>query len=152
MSFTDYFTAFATFMFLVLLLLLYLLNRRINRLHRTTLNWVDAELENLKKQITGVNNWKAAIAEELQTVGHDLDTVSMEKLPEIHTSLESIGNSLEDILRRTGDLEKGIVPDFEQALEAAKAVDNFNAGLSGILGFDPIEAAKKQRMERNAEG
>ena len=61
MSFTDYFTAFATFMFLVLLLLLYLLNRRINRLHRTTLNWVDAELDNLKKQIAGVNNWKAAI-------------------------------------------------------------------------------------------
>ena len=139
-------------MFLSLLLLLYLLNRRINRLHRTTLNWVDTELDSLKKQIAGVNNWKVAIAEELQTVGHNLDTVSMEKLPEIHTSLESIGNSLEDILRRTGDLEKGIVPDFEQAREAAKAVDNFNAGLSGILGFDPIETAKKQRMERNAEG
>lgn len=152
MSFTEYFTAFATFMFLVLLLLLYLLNRRINRLHRTTLNWVDAELENLKKQIDGVNNWKAAIAEELQTVGHDLDTVSVEKLPEIYTSLESIENSLDDILRRTEDLEKGIVPDFEKALEAARSVDNFNAGLSGILGFDPIETAKKQRMERNAEG
>lgn len=152
MSFTEYFTAFATFMFLVLLLLFYLLNRRINRLHRTTLNWVDAELEILKKQIAGVNNWKAAIAKELQTVCHDLDTVSVEKLPEIYASLESIGNSLEDILRRTADLEKGIVPDFEQAREAARAVDNFNAGLSGILGFDPIETAKKQRMERNAEG
>ena len=85
-------------------------------------------------------------------MGHDLDTVSVEKLPEIYASLESIGNSLKDILRRTDDLEKGIVPDFEQAREAARAVDNFNAGLSGILGFDPIETAKKQRMERNAEG
>lgn len=44
-------------------------------------------------------------------------------------------------------LEKGIVPDFEKAKEAANAVNEFNAGITGILGFDPYEALKKQRED-----
>lgn len=42
-------------------------------------------------------------------------------------------------------LESGTVPDYEKAKEAANAVNDFNAGISGILGFDPLEALKKQR-------
>jgi hypothetical protein len=45
------------------------------------------------------------------------------------------------------DLEGGIVPDFEKAKAAADAVNNFNAGISGILGFDPHEVLKKQRND-----
>lgn len=145
MSFTEYFTATAMILFIVLLFLVYRLNRKINRLHYTTVDWVDSELKALKNKIAG-------LASELQTVDHDLDEVAAEKLPEICDSLENMGKNLENILHRTENLEKGIVPDFEQAREAAKAVDDFNAGLSGILGFDPIETAKRQRKERNAEG
>ena len=45
------------------------------------------------------------------------------------------------------DLKKGIVPDFEKAKAAAQAVNDFNAGISGILGFDPYDAIKAQRTE-----
>ena len=46
-------------------------------------------------------------------------------------------------------LEKGIVPDFEKAKEAAKAVNDFNAGISGILGYDPYTALQAQREQNN---
>jgi hypothetical protein len=49
--------------------------------------------------------------------------------------------------KRVADLEGGIIPDFEKAKAAADAVNNFNAGISGILGFDPHEVLKKQRAE-----
>lgn len=42
-------------------------------------------------------------------------------------------------------LENGSVPDFEKAKEAANAVNDFNAGISGILGFDPMAVIRKQR-------
>lgn len=42
-------------------------------------------------------------------------------------------------------LESGTVPDFEKAKEAANAVNDFNAGISGILGFDPMAVIRKQR-------
>lgn len=54
---------------------------------------------------------------------------------------------LEDQSKRIEDLEKGVVPDYEKAKEAAKAVNDFNAGISGILGFDPHEALRKQRND-----
>ena len=49
--------------------------------------------------------------------------------------------------KRLQDLEKGVVPDFEKAKAATEAVNDFNAGISGILGFDPHEVLKKQRRE-----
>ena len=46
-------------------------------------------------------------------------------------------------------LEKGVVPDFEQAKAAANAVNDFNNGISNILGFDPMTAlAEAQKKER----
>ena len=58
--------------------------------------------------------------------------------------------------KRLGDrvdaLENGIVPDFERAKEAAEAVNDFNAGITGILGFDPYSALQAQRnQERGGE-
>lgn len=62
--------------------------------------------------------------------------------------LEAKCNTLiEELKKRIADLEKGIVPDFEKAKAAANAVNDFNAGISGILGFDPHEVLKKQRND-----
>lgn len=52
---------------------------------------------------------------------------------------------------RVAALEKGTVPDYEKAKAAADAVNDFNAGISGILGFDPYEAIKKQRKEQGGD-
>lgn len=49
--------------------------------------------------------------------------------------------------RKIEQLESGTVPDFEKAKAAAQAVNEFNAGITGILGFDPHEALRKQRSE-----
>lgn len=55
------------------------------------------------------------------------------------------------ILARVKSLENGVVPDFEEAKQAARAVDDFNRGLSNILGFDPMESLQRER-EKNAFG
>ena len=59
--------------------------------------------------------------------------------------------SVKALADRVTDLEKGVVPDFEKAKEAAAAVNNFNDGITGILGFDPYDALKAQR-DRESRG
>lgn len=53
---------------------------------------------------------------------------------------------------RIRELEDGVIPNYEEARKAAKAVDNFNIGLSAIMNFDPMAAAKKARDEKSAKG
>lgn len=65
----------------------------------------------------------------------------------IKTSEEKSAAARKELSRHIADLENGVVPDFEKAKAAAKAVDDFNTGISGILGFDPHEALRKQRSE-----
>lgn len=50
--------------------------------------------------------------------------------------------------KRIEDLEKGISPDYNEALAAKQAVDDFNMGISAILNFDPMTAMKKSREEQ----
>lgn len=70
---------------------------------------------------------------------------SLEFLHQKAKKAEKLEMDFGEIRKHVEDLEKGIVPDFEEAKAAAKAVDSFNRGISGILGFDPLEAAKKNR-------
>lgn len=65
-----------------------------------------------------------------------------------NTALCALVDRLSD---RVDALEKGTVPDFEKAKAAAAAVNDFNAGITGILGFDPYEAIRKQRKENGGE-
>lgn len=64
-------------------------------------------------------------------------------------AMEHTDKGLKKFLGRVEKLEKGVVPDFEQAKAAANAVNDFNKGISNILGFDPmtalVEAQKKER-------
>lgn len=53
---------------------------------------------------------------------------------------------------RVENLEKGIVPDYEKAMAAANSVNDFNSGITNILGFDPYDALRSQReKERTGE-
>lgn len=56
-----------------------------------------------------------------------------------------LSDSIHDLCEKVGALEKGICPDYEAAKEAAKAVDDFNSGLSAILNFDPLGEARRKR-------
>lgn len=53
------------------------------------------------------------------------------------------------VIPRIAALENGAVPDYEKAKEAANAVNNFNAGITGILGYDPYSALQAQRDREN---
>lgn len=56
--------------------------------------------------------------------------------------------NIDNISTKVDNLEKGIVPDYQEALAAKNSVDEFNRGLSAIMGFDPMEAARRSRQER----
>ena len=61
---------------------------------------------------------------------------------------ERIGPMAHDIKK----LKDGIVPDYKEALAAKNSVDEFNRGLSAILNFDPMEAARKAREDQKYGG
>ena len=60
--------------------------------------------------------------------------------------------NLRKLSGRVGVLEQGLAPDYEAAKEAVKSVNDFNRGISGILGFDPMEAVKKSRQNERMGG
>lgn len=75
-----------------------------------------------------------------------LENSIVEKNSEVRTELGMyIDRHLKKMDERVSALESGTVPDFEKAKEAANAVNDFNAGISGILGFDPMAVIRKQR-------
>lgn len=70
---------------------------------------------------------------------------------EAHAAAEAAyKNACEKFEKRVSDLEKGISPDYNEALAAKQAVDDFNMGISAILNFDPMAAVKKSREEQEA--
>ena len=44
--------------------------------------------------------------------------------------------------QRIEKLEQGVIPEHEQAKAAAAAVNDFNAGIVGIFGYDPYDARR----------
>lgn len=60
---------------------------------------------------------------------------------------EYTDKGLKDAFSRIEKLEKGVVPDFEQAKAAANAVNEFSKGVSNILGFDPLSALQAERQK-----
>lgn len=84
-------------------------------------------------------------AAALSYVDETVETVKSE-------TVAYVAQFAKDFDSRMERLEKGIVPDYEQALAAANAVNDFNRGISNILGYDPSEAIKAQReKERQGE-
>lgn len=69
-------------------------------------------------------------------------------------SMDSRAKEAEKALdQRIENLEQGVVPDYAAAQAAANAVNDFNKGISNILGFDPVAALQTQRKnERQVDG
>ena len=59
---------------------------------------------------------------------------------------------MHDIFVDLKQLKDGIVPDYQEALAAKNSVDEFNRGLSAIMGYDPMEIARKTRENRQYGG
>lgn len=65
-----------------------------------------------------------------------------------------IGNLMSEIEQLKSSIEQlksGAVPDYEKAVAAANAVNEFNAGISSILSFDPIAVARSKRTSGEKE-
>lgn len=78
---------------------------------------------------------------------------ALKNIQEAHKTVYSgIELKLLDHAAKIDNLEKGIVPDYAEALAAKNSVDEFNRGLSAIMGFDPMAVAKKAREERQYGG
>lgn len=58
---------------------------------------------------------------------------------------DGLAESVSELDKRVSALENGICPDFEEAKAAAKAVNDFNSGLSAILNFDPLHEEKMRK-------
>ncbi len=81
----------------------------------------------------------------------------MERIKKISGEDEFLANRISEIsfdvsqlTSRVAELEGGTVPDYEKAKAAAKAVNDFHAGISDIFGFDPYDALKRSR-EKDGE-
>ena len=70
----------------------------------------------------------------------------------IHKYKCSIEERIEPMAFDIKQLKDGIVPDYKEALAAKNSVDEFNRGLSAILNFDPMEAARRAREEQQYSG
>lgn len=69
-------------------------------------------------------------------------------LREQEKEIEELRRQCSENEDRILDLENGVIPDFEQAKEAVRSVNDFNKGISAIMGYDPFEARRKSQEER----
>ena len=60
----------------------------------------------------------------------------------------AITAALKPIIQRVSDLENGLIPDHEEAKRAVESLNDFNRGISAIMGFDPYEAVRKENQQR----
>jgi hypothetical protein len=95
--------------------------KQSDRRHCAMLDYTDSKCGSV---ITATETEAAELREEMQEFRH---TVS------VHGE-------------RIGKLESGICPDYEKAMAAADAVNDFNAGISAIMTFDPIATARARRL------
>ena len=70
----------------------------------------------------------------------------------INAQIGAINICVAELRDEIEKLKAGTVPDYEAAKAAANAVNDFNAGLSAIMNFDPIAVARSRRQggEREA--
>ena len=69
----------------------------------------------------------------------------------INADMSGIVIDLAELKAEVEKLKSGTVPDFEAAKAAANAVNDFNAGLSAIMNFDPIAVARARRVGGDKE-
>ena len=64
----------------------------------------------------------------------------------------ALENQKHELEKRISDLEEGLIPDHEEAKRAVQSLNDFNRGISSIMGFDPYEALKKENQLIKTEG
>lgn len=104
--------------------------KRNQKRNADLINYIDAECRVLNDDI--------AMQKEIQ----------MAKCEGLAHIIRQKSTELDNLSTKVDKLEQGIVPDYQEALAAKNSVDEFNRGLSAIMGYDPMEVARKAREER----
>ena len=116
--------------------------KRGNKRNSTMVNFVTTECEAVAK----------AAAMHLEEVAEAKVKESSEL---IMTEVDSVGRKIARRFEKNEEeiqkLKSGTIPDYETALSAAKAVNDFNAGISAIMNYDPIAAVRAQRQSVDKE-
>lgn len=60
-------------------------------------------------------------------------------------------HSIVNVAAEVEKLKAGTMPDYEAAVAAANAVNEFNSGITSILNFDPIAIARARRQGSDKE-
>lgn len=81
-----------------------------------------------------------------------VEAVERDMKDDLWLQRDKLSEKLDNISTKVDKLEQGIVPNYEEALAAKNSVDEFNRGLSAIMGYDPMEIARKTRENRQYGG
>lgn len=116
--------------------------KRVESWRRTMVDFVAAESKAVSTAASMYTEefTNKAIEEAGQMIAEDAesrDKMIAQKFEDIHSEIEK--------------LKSGLAPDYEKALVAAKAVNDFNTGLSAIMNYDPIAAVRAQRQSGDKE-
>lgn len=130
--------------------------RRTIKDARKRLETLETAFDNLEDRQSGaedrMHDQNLRIDTKAKTLTDYIDRVESGVRADIGKNQETVCLGINDLMKRVSHLEKGMVPDFEAAKAAVKSVNDFNSGLSAILNFDPMAAAKQQRSERTTAG
>lgn len=130
--------------------------RRTAKDARNRLETLETAFDSLEDRQSGVedrlHDQNLRIDTKAKTLTDYIDRVELNVKANAEEKLRLTYRDITDIVERVSHLEKGMVPDFEAAKAAVKSVNDFNSGLSAILNFDPMAAAKQQRSERTTAG
>lgn len=66
--------------------------------------------------------------------------------------MDYVDRELKAVIAIVKKLEDGVVPNYEQAKAAADAVNDFNRGITAILGFDPYSALQAEKNKERMGG
>lgn len=116
---------------------------------------VDKKRDQLRNQalLNYVSNVVEGAQEETEDFLRDLISKKTKEFnTEYSTLITGIDERFNKIVLEVANLKNGSDPDYEKALAAAKAVNDFNSSIISIMNFDPIETARKKRANGSKEG
>jgi predicted nuclease with TOPRIM domain len=107
----------------------------------------DKKIEILKKEYDwALENQKQEFEKEIQKLECNLDLMDTNLTSQIDETNRKLKAMNEDCENRFSNLENGLIPDHEEAKRAVQSLNDFNRGISSIMGFDPYEALKRENQ------
>ena len=112
---------------------------RIQR--KSFVDYIKKEREDLENRVS------ACIEQKVTAVQKTSEEKTRSSFLRCVAAIKNINAKVSRQEDRIRDLESGVIPDYDEARRAVDAVNDMNRGISGILGFDPMEALRKSRQE-----